>query len=86
MTTAIPGASPRTATPAASSGAPPRAECAKRCGVCQRTYDTERWMALPPVATLPAATIKPYLSVPAEWAIDLRSCVCGAVLAVRRGP
>jgi hypothetical protein len=68
----------------ATSSGGGRADHAKWCGVCQRTYDPERWMALSPVATLPAASIKPYLSVPAEWAIDLRTCVCGAVLAVRR--
>ena len=67
--------------PNAPSG--PRDGHAKRCGVCQRTYDLEAWKTLDPVATLPAATIRPYLSVPAEWAIDLRSCKCGAVLAAR---
>ena len=66
-----------------SPGAP-RAAQAKRCGVCQRTYESETWKALPSVAILPAAAIKPYLTVPTEWAIELRSCTCGAVLASLR--
>jgi hypothetical protein len=49
--------------------------------VCQRAYDADAWKALPSVATLPAAAIKPHLTVPTEWAIELRSCKCGAVLA-----
>ncbi|HEY4015640.1 MAG TPA: hypothetical protein VGM06_20010 [Polyangiaceae bacterium] len=64
-----------------SSLGPPRAAQAKRCGVCQRAYDADAWKALPSVATLPAAAIKPHLTVPTEWAIELRSCKCGAVLA-----
>ena len=54
---------------------------AKRCGVCQRTYESDAWKTLPSVATMPSAAIKPHLTVPTEWAIDLRTCKCGAVLA-----
>jgi hypothetical protein len=62
----------------------PHATQAKRCGVCQRTYEPEAWKTLAAVTTLPAAAIKPHLSVPTEWAIEIRTCTCGAVLASLR--
>jgi hypothetical protein len=65
----------------ASTPVGPRATQAKRCGVCQRTYEPEAWKSLPAVTTLPAAAIKPHLSVPAEWALEIRTCTCGSVLA-----
>jgi hypothetical protein len=55
----------------------------KGCGVCRRTYDRPAWEALPSVATLPPSTVQPHLTVPAGWAVVLRRCTCGAVLAVR---
>jgi hypothetical protein len=73
---------PAAAVACASAVAP--SPVAKRCGVCGRTYPLDAWKALPEVATLPAASVRPHLSIPADWAIDLRSCACGAVLAARR--
>jgi hypothetical protein len=55
----------------------------KGCGVCRRTYDAPAWNALPTVATLPPASVQAHLSVPAEFAVVLRRCTCGAVLAAR---
>jgi hypothetical protein len=60
-----------------------RPEFAKRCGLCGRAYEPATWKALPTVATLPPATVKPHLTVSAEWSIELRSCLCGTVLAAR---
>jgi hypothetical protein len=40
----------------------------KRCGVCAQAYEA----------------IQTHLSVSAGWAIEVRSCACGAVLAARR--
>jgi hypothetical protein len=57
----------------------------KGCGVCRRTYDAPAWGALPTVATLPASSVQPHLSVPAGWTVELRRCACGAVLAARSG-
>jgi hypothetical protein len=37
------------------------------------------------VATLPASSVQPHLSVPAGWTVELRRCACGAVLAARSG-
>jgi hypothetical protein len=34
---------------------------------------------------LPLARVQEHLSVPAAWTVELRQCVCGAVLATR-GP
>jgi hypothetical protein len=72
---------------AAFAPAPPaehRPVLSKRCGVCARTHDLDGWNALPAVATLPAASVRPHLSIPFEGVIDLRTCPCGAVLAARR--
>jgi hypothetical protein len=55
----------------------------KGCGVCRRTYDATTWKALPGVSTLSPASVQAHLSVPAGWAVELRRCVCGAVLAAR---
>jgi hypothetical protein len=55
----------------------------KRCGVCARLYEASAWSALPVVATLPPASVQTHLSVSAGWAIELRTCECGAVLAAR---
>jgi len=68
----------------AGASTDPPSPIAKRCGVCGTTYPTDAWQALPKVATLPAASVRPHLSIPADWTIDLRSCACGAVLAARR--
>jgi hypothetical protein len=56
----------------------------KRCGVCAQAYEASAWSALPVVATLPPDSIQTHLSVSAGWAIEVRSCACGAVLAARR--
>jgi DNA-binding PadR family transcriptional regulator len=56
----------------------------KGCGVCRRVYDTSGWGALAPISTLPPDRVQAHLSVPADWAVELRRCVCGAVLATRR--
>jgi hypothetical protein len=55
----------------------------KGCGVCRRSYDALAWAALPEVETLPRTSVQPHLSVPAGFAVVLRRCACGAVLAVR---
>ena len=55
----------------------------KGCGVCRRSYDARSWEALPSVATLPADSVQPHLTVPAGLTVVLRRCACGAVLAVR---
>ena len=55
----------------------------KGCGVCRRTYDRTAWNGLPAVSTLPPASVQAHLSVPAQWAVELRQCACGAVLAAR---
>jgi hypothetical protein len=55
----------------------------KGCGVCRRTYEEATWRALPAVSTLPPASVQAHLSVPAQWAVELRRCACGAVLAAR---
>jgi hypothetical protein len=55
----------------------------KGCGVCRRSYDPLAWAALPEVETLPRASVQAHLSVPAGFAVVLRRCSCGAVLAVR---
>ena len=55
----------------------------KGCGVCRRTYDAGAWDALPAVDTLPPSSVQPHLTVPARWAVVLRRCTCGAVLAAR---
>jgi hypothetical protein len=68
----------------ASSAATSPIPSAKRCGVCGRTYDAEEWIALPAIGTLPASSVRAHLSVSAEWAVDLRGCACGAVLAATR--
>jgi hypothetical protein len=57
----------------------------KGCGVCRRTYDESGWSALPAVATLPPTSVQAHLSVPAGFAVELRRCTCGAVLAARSG-
>jgi hypothetical protein len=67
---------------------PPRAirepaQFIKRCGVCGQNYEPVEWDALPAIATLPPATVKPYLSVSADWSVELRTCLCGTVLAAR---
>jgi hypothetical protein len=41
------------------------------------------WSRLPAVAMLPPQSIQAHLTVPAAWTIELRRCVCGAVLAAR---
>lgn len=61
-----------------------RANFNKRCGICGQNYEPTAWNALPAIATLPPATVKPHLTVTADWSIELRSCLCGAVLAARR--
>ncbi len=55
----------------------------KGCGVCRRSYDAAAWRALPAVSTLSPASVQEHLSVPAVWAVELRRCACGAVLAAR---
>jgi hypothetical protein len=55
----------------------------KGCGVCRRAYDEASWRTLPSVSTLPPASVQAHLSVPAQWAVELRRCSCGAVLAAR---
>jgi len=55
----------------------------KRCGVCSRSFTADGWMVLPLVATVPAAHVQTHLSVSVGWAIELRTCTCGAVLAAR---
>jgi hypothetical protein len=57
----------------------------KGCGVCRRTYDAVAWKTLPGVSTLSPASVQAHLSVPAGWAVELRRCFCGAVLAARSG-
>lgn len=56
----------------------------KRCGVCARLFTPEAWSMLPLGATVPAARVQTHLSVSVGWAIELRTCTCGAVLAARR--
>jgi len=72
-----------TALAAPSGHVHPSRRC-RRCGVCGRTYEGDAWNGLAVLGTLPPASVQPHLSVAAAWAIDLRSCVCGAVLAARR--
>ena len=55
----------------------------KGCGVCRRTYDTRALESLPIVETLSRSHVQTHLSVPAGFAVVLRRCSCGAVLAVR---
>lgn len=55
----------------------------KRCGVCARSFTSEGWGRLPMVATVPSARVQPHLSVSIGWAIELRTCTCGALLAAR---
>lgn len=55
----------------------------KRCGVCARAFDVDAWRRLPEVARVSSAEVRPYLSVAADWEIDLRRCTCGALLAAR---
>jgi hypothetical protein len=73
------------AVPIGNGAGAPAAPWVKGCGVCRRTYDAPAWTALPPVATLPPASVQTHLSVPAAWAVVLRRCECGAVLAARSG-
>jgi hypothetical protein len=71
--------------PAVMAGADARKTAwPKGCGVCRRTYDASEWSALPSVSTLPPDSVQAHLSVPAGWAVELRRCACGAVLAARR--
>jgi hypothetical protein len=69
---------------AAPAVIPRVAPWSKACGVCRRTYGPIDWRRLPVVTTLPTASVQPYLSVPAPWAVELRTCACGAALAARR--
>jgi hypothetical protein len=55
----------------------------KACGRCRRFYEVAAWRDLPQFATLPPTSVQPYLSVPAEWTVEIRRCVCGALLAAR---
>jgi hypothetical protein len=55
----------------------------KSCGVCQRTYGSAQWEALPVVESLEPAAVQAHLSVPAVWSVELRRCACGATLATR---
>jgi hypothetical protein len=57
----------------------------KGCGVCRRSYDAAGWSRLDVVKTLPAESVQAHLTVPALWAVELRRCTCGAVLARRSG-
>ncbi len=56
----------------------------KACGQCRRAYELPAWRDLPQFATLPSTSVQPYLSVPAQWAVEIRRCACGALLAARR--
>ena len=56
----------------------------KRCGICSRSFTADMWNGLPIVATVPAASVQAHLTVSASWAIELRTCACGVVLAARR--
>jgi hypothetical protein len=58
----------------------------RACGVCRRAYGTVQWNELPAVATLSPDHVQPHLSVPAAWTVELRRCVCGAMLATRLRP
>ncbi|MGD0679204.1 MAG: hypothetical protein ABSC94_27715 [Polyangiaceae bacterium] len=71
--------------PVRLSPSPPFAKWSKACGVCRRTYGSAQWRDLTHVAMLPLARVQEHLSVPAAWTVELRQCVCGAVLATR-GP
>ncbi|HZU85725.1 MAG TPA: hypothetical protein VE987_22515 [Polyangiaceae bacterium] len=71
--------------PAAGAGSRYADERAiKRCSACGRSYARDDWQALASVDVLPPERIQPYISVSADWAIDVRRCACGATLAARR--
>jgi hypothetical protein len=53
----------------------------KSCGRCRRSYGRAQWGALPIIECLPAAAVQSHISVPASWTVELRPCVCGAMLA-----
>jgi hypothetical protein len=53
----------------------------KSCGRCRRSYALAQWGELPIVERLPAAAVQSHISVPASWTVELRPCVCGAMLA-----
>jgi hypothetical protein len=57
----------------------------KRCGICGRSYAADTWTKLRIVSTLSPASVQPHLTIPARWAVELRGCLCGAVLAARSG-
>jgi hypothetical protein len=61
----------------------PTVEWRKACGRCRRSYEYASWRDLPECATLPPARVQPYLSVPAQWTVEIRRCTCGALLAAR---
>jgi hypothetical protein len=73
------------AAPQARAPAQSTAGRTKGCGVCRRTYDAAGWNGLAVVKTLPAESVQAHLTVPAVWAVELRRCACGAVLARRSG-
>lgn len=73
------------ANPGAGAGVAGTGGWVKGCGVCRRTYDVSAWSTLPAVATLPPTSVQAHLSVPAGFAVELRRCPCGAVLAARSG-
>jgi len=53
----------------------------KSCGRCRRSYGVAQWGELPIIERLPAAAVQSHISVPASWTVELRPCVCGAMLA-----
>jgi len=53
----------------------------KGCGCCRSTYGRQAWAALPLALSLPPASVQAYLSVPADWTVEVRTCSCGAMLA-----
>jgi hypothetical protein len=69
---------------AAVACASPPSDFTKRCGICGRTYAADSWKALRVVSTLSPATVQPHLTIPASWAVELRGCVCGAILATQK--